>query len=531
MSKIVRRTDDPRALLDRILETPQLAQVVPQLPPELLHRLIQHCGLEDCGEIVALTTPEQLERIFDLDLWRGARPGVEEQFDADRFGRWLEVLAESGADVAARKLAELDVHLVITGLAQHARVFDIAAVESYETTDGDLVEMAPATGDAVTSDVGGYRLAPKRTGAWEAIVDVLTALNVAHPERFQRVMRGCLDLSNEGFERDGLDDLLADKDQAMFDMAADREGRRDAQGFVTPVQARAFLSMSRQPPHKGKSKGNVVPVGNLIARAHLRAAEETPLPDVPAAPDGSVEAVAAVVEVLRDAGILGAPPRALLTGSIEPASPLARLEAHMQFVFNRNPVVYSARSAELAYLANAIVAGCSIQSRPFTVQEASDAAASVCNLGLENWPRLTDDVLLHHDLIDVFQAGWTLLHDEVVMYAAGQLVEALKGFQYHDREIQAALNRLRIELKKSLRAGTPWLSRDAMEVLATLDMPAWFALLGMIDECPVLHAAVRASQTRGTRAIGADDFEFIAGNSQIASIHTYLETLLETLSS
>jgi hypothetical protein len=33
------------------------------------------------------------------------------------------------------------------------------------------------------------------------------------------------------------------------------------------------------------------------------------------------------------------------------------------------------------------MAGCSIQARPFTAQEASDAAVAVCNLGLKNWPR------------------------------------------------------------------------------------------------------------------------------------------------
>ena len=70
-----------------------------------------------------------------------------------------------------------------------------------------------------------------------------------------------------------------------------------------------------------------------------------------------------------------------------------------------------------------------------------------------------------------------------------------------------------------------------MEVLSSLDMPAWFALLGLIDEFPVLHAAIRASQVRGTRAIGAGDFEFIAGNGQIAAIHQFLASLTETLSS
>ena len=51
---------DPRNLLDRILDTPHLAHVVPRLPPEVLHRVIQSCGLEDCGELVALATPGQL---------------------------------------------------------------------------------------------------------------------------------------------------------------------------------------------------------------------------------------------------------------------------------------------------------------------------------------------------------------------------------------------------------------------------------------------------------------------------------------
>src|SRR5262245_17029884 len=108
-------TTDGRGLLDRILNTPSLEHVIRRLRADLLHRVIQTCGLEDCGEIVALATPEQLERIFDLDLWRAARAGLDEQFDADRFGVWLEVLVESGAAAAAQKLAGMEVDLVIAG--------------------------------------------------------------------------------------------------------------------------------------------------------------------------------------------------------------------------------------------------------------------------------------------------------------------------------------------------------------------------------------------------------------------------------
>src|SRR5262245_55084538 len=157
-----REATDGRGLLDRILNTPNLEHVVPQLPPDLLHRVIRACGLEDCGEIVALATPEQLERIFDLDLWRAAKAGLDEQFDADRFGVWLEVLVEAGAAAAARKLAGMDVDLVVAGFAQHTLVYDIGAVTPYETTDGELItfyaDAISVFDDGLRCDVGGYLL-------------------------------------------------------------------------------------------------------------------------------------------------------------------------------------------------------------------------------------------------------------------------------------------------------------------------------------------------------------------------------------
>ena len=96
--------------------------------------------------------------------------------------------------------------------------------------------------------------------------------------------------------------------------------------------------------------------------------------------------VASVVDLLVDAGVLPQPPRALLGGPQEEAPRLARIQALLQSAYDRDHAVYAMRSQELAYLANTIVAGCSIQARPFTAQEASDAAVAICNLGLENWP-------------------------------------------------------------------------------------------------------------------------------------------------
>jgi len=500
----------------------------------MLHRVIQTCGLEDCSELVALATPDQLARVFDLDLWRAERPGRDEQFDADRFGVWLDVLVEAGAAVAAEKLAEIDIDLVITALAQHVRVFDRAAIFLPATDGGEDVELIRGLDDALTCDVGGYLVVATRTDSWDAIIAVLMALDAGHRDYFHGVMRGCRRLSNSSPEIDGLDDLLTDREQVGFDLGFSREGRRDQQGYVAPAQARAFLQMSRAP----RSADDAAPSRNPLVLAYFRAIEsgdavdvsgETtrllPAPDGPAMPEADQDSIAAVFDILRDAGVVTQPPRALLGGSHEEPRRLTLVQRHMQVVLESHHAAYSTRSQELAYLANTIVAGCSIQARPITPQEASDAAAAVCNLGLENWPApLPDDFLAGHDLVGVFQIGWRVLHQDVCLYTAEHLVRILAGLRCDDRETREGLDALRMEMTKHWRSGEPWRAREALDVIAILDMPAWATLLGLIDECPVLHAAI-AARNSGTRAVSSTEFQFISENSQIATVHEFIETL------
>jgi len=550
LSDLPARRDSPdtRDLLARLLDAPNLAQVVPQLQPKLLHRVVQRCGLEDCGEIVALATSEQLARVFDLDLWRAAQPGLDEQFDAERFGLWLEVLLENGAAAAAQKLAGMDAELVITGLAQHALVYDRAAVTPYETLDGEQVDMSRDDDDRLTSDLGGYVLVARRTDSWDAIVEVLMSLGEEHPAYFQQVMRGCCTLSNSGFEDDGLDDLLSDGDQIMLELAVEREHRREKQGYVTPAQARAFLQMAREL----RLDGDAPPTVNPLARAYFQTINETTTADANSAasasglltagaqpaPEKSGEAAAAVFELLLDAGIIPQPPRALLSGAGERALRLDHVRTRLEFALDRDYAAYLARQEELAYLANVLLAGCSLQERPFTPQEASDAAIATCNLGLENWPlhwlpanstATPISFLVAHDLVTVFQVGWKILHHDVSMYAAEQLIGVLNRVRCDDREIQMDLNALRIKLTKHWRADAPWHARHALDVIAILDTPAWAALLTLIDECPTLHAVVRASKDSRTLSVNASDFEFISENTQIASVREFLRTLPEIL--
>jgi len=523
--------DAPSALpLARVLDAPHFARLVPHLEPETLHRLIRHSGLDACGELVASATPEQLTSILDLDLWRHAQPGRDEQFDADRFGEWLELLADTGGSIAARIVAALDEHLVIAGLSRYVRVFDPSAIAP---VDDELIDQDVTPQGGLECEVGGYLVCAIRNDAWDAIMALLLALDADHPDCFHAVMRGCRRLSNSMPEIDGLDDLLMEPEQLLHDVALDREHRRSLQGYSTPADARAFLQMARQ-------RRDTRP--NPVAAAYFRAADDTaaaadhdasgqpPRHLEPASTDESVpEALDAIVGLLAEAGLMPQRPRALLESARE-QSRLTRIRPLMEYVRDMDDTAHLTRSRELAFLANVLIAGCSVQSRPFTAQEASDAVVGICNLGLEQCgATLPDAFLVDHDLVTAFEAGWAVLHEDVSMFVAERLIVTLGDLQCGDVEVQSGLNALRHELVRQRDTGTPWRARDALEVLAMLDMPAWASLLGLLDECPVLPAALTAILEGQIGAVSATAFEFISTTDQIGQVRAFMGKLLDAL--
>ena len=135
-------------------------------------------------------------------------------------------------------------------------------------------------------------------------------------------------------------------------------------------------------------------------------------------------------------------PRALLEGATSQPSRLTRIRPLMEHVRDTDDEAYFARTREMAFLVNTLMAGCSIQSRPFTPQEASDAAAAICNLGLEHvGATLPDAFLVDHDLVTAFEAGWAVLHEDVSMFVAEHLIVTLTDLRCADAEIQGGLQR------------------------------------------------------------------------------------------
>ena len=136
---------------------------------------------------------------------------------------------------------------------------------------------------------------------------------------------------------------------------------------------------------------------------------------------------------------------------------------------------------------------------------------------------------MDHDLVTAFEVGWAVLHDDVCMFVAEQLTLALTNLRCADAEIDEELQTLRMALMTQCEAGTPWCARDALDVIATLDMPAWVSVLGLMGECPVLPGAVTAVLEGRTGAVSATAFEFISTTSQIATVREFVAQLPKLL--
>jgi hypothetical protein len=412
------RNTQPQRLLTRILEHPDLVQLVQSLEPPVLKRLIDSVGLEDAGEIVALATTGQLEGVFDEDLWRSDRPGKDEEFDASRFALWLEVMLEAGPAFAAGKLAELDPDLVTLALCKHLLVIDVEALSMQMTAadrsdEGDLLDKALES--CLYQELEEFRVIARDVMSFDAIVAVLVELDRDHHEVLRGLLERCCEISGQHIEDNGsLYDVLTSGETLETDVAADREDRRERQGFVAPSSAASFLASAQQTPVEQLVAARDP---DPITRAHFRARPSSPAAARPPAPVPARSAdVAGFLEMLREAEVLSPPETPLLAAGEKGQSGQPNLfrEAIAE-IRQAAPDVYAERLAEIGYLANVLIAGCAVDGRAMRPLEAAEVTVAVCNAGLQHVlaaaPERAVSWLRKEGAVKPFRIGWsTLLH-------------------------------------------------------------------------------------------------------------------------
>jgi len=501
----------PANLLNRILESPGLVKLVQDLPPHILTRLVRHIGLEDAAEIVAMATVDQLNRVFDEDLWFGALPGEEEVFNAERFILWLEVLFESGLESTMEKIVRLDEDLITLALSRHILVLDMDALAVRmagrdRSDEADLVDKV--LDGSLSLEFEGYLVIARTHHGWEAVSTLLVELNQADDAMLDRLLLHCARLSTEYIDDNGgLYDVLTSEEMLAADLAGERQERRQQDGYVPPSSAAAFLELARHrtlAQHMAEKQWDYDTLRyfkSLNTDGAKTAATDTAVPD----PLVSAERQR-FRELLQEAEIIE-PPGTQKQLTFDGSSPEQMLLARaMQALREEGAEAYDRRLAEITYLANVLMASCSLHGRRFRPVEAAEATMATCQLGAEHLTGLSlgeagkgdlatlTRLLVETDMVRLFNLGWRILHERVAMPAAHGLADLMRRVKDtiqdtpRRRDLAAKLS----SLDKKIKAARPWLFVQEMDdLLGELDNDLLVQLSDLLGEYPVLPSALQ----------------------------------------
>lgn len=473
LSAVRARGPSARTLVAQLLDQPDLAERVQELPPRALGRIVDRVGLEDASELVALATPAQLVTVLDDDVWRSCAPGEDETFDAARFLTWLEVLLEAGERVAAEKLAGLPEDFLTLAFHKHLLVIELdrLAAEVRDEEEGEQVDKALS--NHLHEELDEMVIVARGSEGWDAVLGAILALDREHHDLVVRVLGRCAGLTEgEIDDAGGLYDVLSNEDALEDDVAGEREDRRAAEGFVAPSSAKSFLTLARRPPADGPF------VRDAITRAWQREAARAPVRVATAAPTPSrasalLAALGREEDVVVEPRVAGALPGGASTATHEPSADTL-LGTAMRTLAADAPAAFAERSEELSYLANVLAAGAATDKRRMRPVEAVQAAIATVSLGLDlalgRAPAShAAETLASRPADELFRLAFHALHERVVGRAKSRIEELGDALE---PDVRAELEALADDVPR--RGGRRIASRA--ELVAT---EAWLASLAV----------------------------------------------------
>lgn len=495
-------------LLTQILSSDGLVQAVRALQPSALCRLINHIGLEDAAELVALASTAQLTQVFDEDLWHANKPGQEEHFDAARFGLWLAVLLEAGEQFAAQKLTELPEELVMLAMHQQLLVINLdeLAVQLTSGSEDYTAQLEKALESLPHHEFEEYCVIARQHDGWDALLNVLVALDEQHHDFLQQLLARCCHASSEYIaDNGGLYEVLTSEQMLEEDAAAAREDRRAIEGYVAPTAATAFLNLARTTPLAQLLKPQARdPLTRAYFRLYQTGSKESHArkQSVSAASpnDRGADSLPTLMQLLKDAAVLPSAQAALQLpeGSSPPTELLLR--EVLVLLSAQTPDTHTERVRELSYLANVILSGCSWESRRFRPLEAAESALAIANLGLLRLlvtdasaemspPQRHMKLLQQYGAEQLFSIGFHILFSEVQLPVGKALLQLLT----RSTKTQTAylsttkLQQLQRTAQAAITAGRPYSLRPLLSELGPL-LPAQTrtVLAGLLEECPRL---------------------------------------------
>lgn len=95
-----------------LLDARDSEELVRRLPSQEVYLLIKEIGIEDCIELLAMMSTEQLTTLFDLDMWEGETLAPRAVLE------WLAMLLETGEGKVVEVASEMDLELLVLMMRQ-----------------------------------------------------------------------------------------------------------------------------------------------------------------------------------------------------------------------------------------------------------------------------------------------------------------------------------------------------------------------------------------------------------------------------
>ena len=371
MTTLRLRRPTPTTLLARLIEAPDLVQQVRALPNPVFAAVVRQLGVEDAGELVALATTEQLVAAFDEDLFVNTDPGERERFSVTRFVTWLEVILEAGDEAAADRVIELSEDFVVQALSSIMLVFDVDSLaERLRANDPSAEAADRALENTYTEQFDGYFLVSRVEAGWDAAFALIVALDHTHRDHLIQILDRCVAVAS-GYmdDLDALSEVLSSSESLADDVEGDRQERRARRGYVDPLDAKSFLALARLAADERTDEKR-----DAITRAYLS--------DQPATvPLAMGRGDSAKLREQLAIACMDAETSSRFSGEIVSDDEPESIVAALQSLASDDPARFDERMRELAYLANVLLAGASIDGHRLRPADATDVSVQTVALG------------------------------------------------------------------------------------------------------------------------------------------------------
>ncbi len=162
---------------DIIMLAQNARELVQALPPQEIYLTVLQSGVEDSVQLIALTSHEQFQFLFDMDCWR------KDSLDASSIARWYNVLAKCNEQKVIDWFDQADEEFLVASLKKLLRVTKI----QQDTDISEEYEDMPAT----TLD-GIYFFTFFVSESYNSIMPIFNALYLNDRGKFYSLAEGIL---------------------------------------------------------------------------------------------------------------------------------------------------------------------------------------------------------------------------------------------------------------------------------------------------------------------------------------------------